>query len=137
MSVGDRAGQNANGGANRMAGVIDGVAVLPHPTDATKFWAFINHEMFASAGVVRAHGQAGAFVTHLTIDRNTLQVTNMSDLVSSPSNMFSVRDGWAFAPKTFARLCSSNIPPITGFFVVTGARCARISIITLCFCSHF
>ena len=114
MSVGDGAGKKANGDPYRLTGLVDGLGVLPHPTDASKFYVFSNHEMFANQGATRDHGSNGAYVSHMTVDKKTLTVTNLTDLVPSAAYMHSVRDGWSFLPKSFARLCSANIPSITG-----------------------
>jgi hypothetical protein len=62
-----------------MAGIPDGLgAAKDHGRD---FKVYMNHELGSSQGAVRRHGQTGAFVSELTIDRRTLEVEEGQDLV--------------------------------------------------------
>jgi len=48
----------------------------------------MNHEISANpAGIVRAHGSKGAFVSRWTIDRETLEVARGEDLTPSPDSV--------------------------------------------------
>jgi len=62
-----------------MVGIPDGLGALKdHGRD---FRLFMNHELPATSGAVRRHGEKGAFVSDLTIDRKTLEVEHGEDLV--------------------------------------------------------
>jgi len=81
---------------------------------------FNNHELRSTQGVVRRHGQAGAFVSRLVIDRSTLEVKEGSDLIDPgtrfwdyPSGTY-VASGMRFADSTaqdpaFSRFCSGYL----------------------------
>jgi uncharacterized protein DUF839 len=62
-----------------MVGIPDGLGAMGGP--GRDFTVFMNHEIAETAGVVRAHGQAGAFVSRLEIDPRTLAVEMGSDLI--------------------------------------------------------
>src|ERR1041384_2275471 len=84
LTVGDAA---ENG--YRMVGIPDGLGAIGN---GRTFSLFMNHELTASAGssgpgIVRAHGNAGAFVSKWTIDRKTLRVLVGEDLTPSPSHV--------------------------------------------------
>jgi hypothetical protein len=53
----------------RMVGIPDGLGAFDNG-DGT-FTVLMNHELGATAGVVRAHGSAGAFVSRWTTARTT------------------------------------------------------------------
>jgi uncharacterized protein DUF839 len=48
------------------------------------FTLYMNHELAATQGIVRAHGQRGAFVSRLRIDPRTLEIEEGSDLIQPP-----------------------------------------------------
>jgi uncharacterized protein DUF839 len=62
-----------------MVGVPDGLGAMDGP--GRDFTVFMNHELPETAGVLRAHGQAGAFVSRLRIDPRTFEVKEGSDLI--------------------------------------------------------
>ncbi len=63
----------------RMVGIPDGLGAYDNG-DGT-MTVLMNHELGADPGVVREHGQTGAFVSKLTIDKETMQVVSAGDLV--------------------------------------------------------
>jgi hypothetical protein len=76
----------------------------------------MNHELPPAAGVVRAHGSAGAYVSRLVVDKETLAVRSASDLATT---VFLDSDGdgiYAQGTTAFARLCSADLPPTSAFF---------------------
>jgi len=77
---------------------------------------FLNHELGASSGVARAHGQTGAFVSQWTIHLDSRQVTRGEDLITRVMTW----NGDAFADTTgttrFDRFCSADLPARTAFF---------------------
>ncbi|HEX2359666.1 MAG TPA: alkaline phosphatase PhoX [Solirubrobacterales bacterium] len=62
-----------------MAGIPDGLGALKE--GKRDFRLFMNHEIPANMGVVRRHGEKGAFVADLTIDRKSFEVEAGEDLV--------------------------------------------------------
>ena len=77
LSVGDQVGIKAGppafaGQPWRMVGIPDGLGAFDNG-DGT-MTVLMNHELGATAGVMREHGQTGAFVSKLTIDKATLEV---------------------------------------------------------------
>lgn len=72
----DDAGSASNG--YEMVGIPDGLGLVQDKRDLR---LFMNHEIPATEGVVRRHGQTGAFASDLSIDRRTLEVTEGQDLV--------------------------------------------------------
>ena len=76
----------------------------------------MNHELPAQRGAVRAHGTAGAFVSHWTVDLDTLRMVEGHDLTS---RAFAYSGGtWVDATGTlvFDRLCSANLAIAGAFF---------------------
>lgn len=72
----DDAGSASNG--YEMAGIPDGLGLVK---DKHNLRLFMNHEIRPAEGVVRRHGQKGAFVSDLSIDRRTLEVDEGQDLI--------------------------------------------------------
>jgi hypothetical protein len=62
-----------------MVGIPDGLGAMKGP--GRHFTLFMNHELGQTQGIVRAHGQPGAFVSRWEIDRRTLEVETGSDLI--------------------------------------------------------
>ncbi len=78
---------------------------------------FMNHELAADMGKSRAHAGRGAFVSHWTLDINTLKVVNGRDLISkvalwTPDEQ---RHGVA-ATYSFNRLCSADLARPSAFY---------------------
>ncbi|MEA2123877.1 MAG: hypothetical protein QOI80_659, partial [Solirubrobacteraceae bacterium] len=73
------------GNGYKMVGVPDGLGA--RDAGNGKFEVYMNNELGATAGVPRAHGQAGSFVEDLTIDKGTLAVDTGRDLIDSPSDL--------------------------------------------------
>ena len=65
-----------------MVGIPDGLGAMDGP--GRDFTLYMNHEIAATQGIVRAHGQRGAFVSRLRIDPRTLEVEEGSDLIQPP-----------------------------------------------------
>src|SRR5262245_3261268 len=65
-----------------MAGIPDGLGAMPGP--GRDFTLFMNHEFNQMSGIVRAHGQIGAFVSRWRIDAKTLEVEEGADLIQPP-----------------------------------------------------
>lgn len=114
LTVND-AGSAGNG--YEMVGIPDGLGAT---LEGDTVVAFMNHELRDTQGIVRRHGQRGAFASRLEIDPGTLAVTHGSDLVDPgvtfydyPSATY-VTSGARFADgslqdATFGRWCSSTL----------------------------
>lgn len=76
ITVDDGSASNGYG----IAGVPDGIGAFR--ADGNAFSMLLNHELPELAGVARRHGQKGAFVSRLRIDRRTLEVTEGVDHVN-------------------------------------------------------
>src|SRR5262249_557231 len=63
----------------RMVGIPDGLGAFDNGDDT--FTLLMNHELTSGAGVVRAHGGKGAFVSKWIINRADLSVVSGADLM--------------------------------------------------------
>ncbi len=75
----DDAGSATNG--YEMVGIPDGLGAFSQVADPT-YTVFMNHELRVTQGIVRRHGQKGAFVSKLKIDKLTGEVVEGSDLIN-------------------------------------------------------
>lgn len=75
LTVGDKPATNGY----KMVGIPDGLGAF---RAGRNFEVFMNHELQPTAGATRRHGQKGAFVSNMTIDRRTLEVKAGRDLVN-------------------------------------------------------
>lgn len=117
LTVGDSVNNKPDGTPYRMVGLPDGLGAYSNNNGT--FTVLMNHELPETAGVPRAHGQRGAFVSQWTIDQNTLQVQHGEDLIRNvhtynpATNTYTLND-----PVTSAlgRLCSADLPSRTAFY---------------------
>ena len=76
------------------------------------FTLLMNHELTATAGIARAHGTNGAFVSRWTINARTLKVTKGQDLTPSADDVLIWNPGdRAVRPghHRWERLCSADL----------------------------
>jgi hypothetical protein len=132
----------------RMVGIADGLGAYDNG-DGT-FTVVMNHEiggsidgggMITPLGVARAHGNAGAFVSRWTIDKDSLEVLEVQDFLPNATSIFlSNNDPSTGMPHSgyhsgdtsvIQRLCSADLAaptayawtdPGTGIFYGTDAR---------------
>jgi hypothetical protein len=108
LTVGDSVNAKPDGTPYRMVGIPDGLGAFDN--DDGTFTLLMNHELGTTAGIPRAHGARGAFVSRWVIDKKTLKVLHGADLVE---DVF-LWNGTAFAepatPVTFNRFCSADLP---------------------------
>jgi sugar lactone lactonase YvrE len=95
LTVGDKPASNGY----RMVGIPDGLGAF---RAGRNFEVSMNHELGPTAGAVRRHGQKGAFVSNMTIDRRTLEVRAGRDLIN-PGVRF-----WDYATQTYTPTASSG-----------------------------
>jgi hypothetical protein len=99
-----------------MVGIPDGLGAFDNE-DGT-FTMLSNHELPSTAGVPRAHGAPGAFVSRWTIDKDDLAVRQGSDLIQRIAT-WNTGTGSYNAPATgitLNRLCSADLPPVSAVF---------------------
>ncbi len=97
-------GDNING--YQMAGIPDGLGA--YLNDRNELVILMNHELGSNAGVTRAHGAKGAFVSEWRIDPATLRVLEGRDLIRN----IVLKNGG----KTLGRLCSADLPEVTAYY---------------------
>ena len=122
LTVGDKPAANGY----RMVGIPDGLGAIRNHSGT--FDLFMNHELRPDTGIVRRHGQRGAFVSQWRIDRGSLDVRSGQDLIDpgvvywdyvtqtyratpSTGGPNPRRAGDTFEPQgaPFARFCSSTL----------------------------
>jgi hypothetical protein len=100
-----------------LVGIPDGLGAFDNG-DGT-FTVLMNHELPSSAGVVRAHGARGAFVSKWTIRTSDLTVLHGEDLIRRLHTWngldWEISNTDAF-PARINRLCSADLPPVSAFY---------------------
>lgn len=115
LTVGDQA---ANG--YKMVGIPDGTGAYDNG-DGT-FTVLINHELGQTAGIVRRHGNTGAFVSKWTLNKSTLSVVSGEDLIQmvhlwNPlTQSYQMYDSTSPMPVGFGRFCSADLAPVSAFY---------------------
>jgi len=109
LTVGDRA-QNGY----RMVGIPDGLGGWDNG-DGT-FTLLMNHELGGTAGVARAHGSTGAFVSRWIIDSTTLAVRSGEDLITKVMLADGTAGTWTAKTTAFSRFCSANLADPSAFY---------------------
>jgi len=106
-------------GGYTMCGLGDGMGVYDNGNGT--FTALLNHEMGSAVGSVRAHGQAGAFVSKWIINKNTLAVVSGTDLIQnvnlwtgSTYTLYNASNPSALT--AFGRFCAGDLPMTTAFY---------------------
>ncbi|MBI1189077.1 MAG: hypothetical protein GC200_00125 [Tepidisphaera sp.] len=101
-------------GGYRMEGTPDGLGAYDNG-DGT-MTVLMNHEFGTTAGITRAHGGTGSFVSRWVVNTtpgpNFLQVISGSDLDQS---VVTTSNG-AGTANSFSRFCSADLAPQTAFF---------------------
>ncbi len=119
LTVGDDGDPGA--GTYKMVGIPDGLGAIdnnPGTPGVGTFTVYMNHELTAGAGAVRAHGSVGSFVSTFTVDKATLAVTGGSDLIQQVST-WNTGLGSYNAPAAgipIGRLCSGDLAPVSAYF---------------------
>jgi hypothetical protein len=108
-------------GGYRMAGTPDGMGAFDNGNGT--FTVLVNHELGNTAGVNRAHGSKGAFVSKWVINKNDLSVVSGEDLMKrvnlwNPATAtyteYSTANPSLLA--AFSRFCSADLPAVTAFY---------------------
>jgi len=106
LTVGDLPAENGY----RMVGIPDGLGAFRRGKNLT---LLMNHELGSTAGVTRAHGSKGAFVSRWTVNRKTLQVLEGQDQAQSAADVYTwdAASGQHVAGTTaWNRFCSADLP---------------------------
>lgn len=101
-------------GGGVFAGIPDGIGALDNGNGTIT--VLVNHELGATAGIIRDHGSVGAYVDRLVIDKATLAVVASDDLVQSVRVWNDTTDSYVNQTTAFARLCSGDLPEISALY---------------------
>lgn len=117
MTVGDSVNNKA--GTNtpyRMVGIPDGLGAFAN-RDGT-FTLLMNHELGTTAGIARAHGATGAFVSKWKIRSSDLRVLEVQDLMQSVALWNKQTNSYNAPVKgvSFGRFCSADLPAPFAFY---------------------
>lgn len=107
-------GDTPAGSAYQMVGIPDGLGAFDNG-DGT-FTVLMNHELANTAGVVRAHGAKGAFVSKWVINKDDLSVVSGEDLIKTVNVWNTTTQTYDQAAATFSRFCSANLAPLSAFY---------------------
>lgn len=123
----------------RLVGLPDGMGILQTDDDLANgtFTLLVNHEAVAAAGVVRDHGNAGAFVSSWTIRVDDFSVVGGKDLATVSYLWDITNDDWLVFDKDnpmpeykdnklqdgpakepfpgFGRHCAGDLPPVGSY----------------------
>jgi hypothetical protein len=110
------------GGTYGMNGIPDGLGAFDNG-DGT-FTLLMNHELGNTAGVVRAHGAKGSYVSKWVINKNTLAVVNGEDLMKQVYGWNNTLQASDTAPGTFVfnRFCSADLPQVSAYYNATTGK---------------
>jgi len=117
-------------GAYKLAGIPDGVGAYDNNNGT--FTALINHEINSSLGVIRAHGNKGAFVSKWVINKSDLSVVSGSDLTTTvklwnkTNKVFDTYNSSNPMSVGFSRFCSADLPPVSSFLNGTTGTAERL-----------
>ena len=118
LTVGDSV-PGATGGTYKMAGIPDGLGAFDNG-DGT-MTVLMNHELGGTVGAVRAHGQAGAFVSKWVIRKSDMTVLSGTDLITQ-QELADGAGGWVAGSSALNRLCSADLPAVNALYnAATGA----------------
>lgn len=126
LTVNDGTIPKAGGGTTRMVGIPDGLGVIDGaeltPADPDHFYLLVNHEISASQGIVRDHGNAGSFVSKWKISKATHEVVEGDDLIKQTFSWDESAGNFVTSNLTFDRLCSADRPATSALFNSASGR---------------
>jgi Ca2+-binding RTX toxin-like protein len=95
-------------------GIPDGIGAFDNG-DGT-ITVLVNHELGATAGIVRDHGSTGAYIDLLTIDKATLQIVSADDAIQTLHLWNDATDSYYVGTTAFARFCSGDLPATSALY---------------------
>ena len=103
----------------KMCGTPDGTGAYDNANGT--FTILMNHEFGNTAGVARAHGAKGAFVSKWIVNKSDLSVISGSDLIQNVKlwngSGYSTYNASNPSPLTaFNRFCSADLPAVSAFY---------------------
>jgi hypothetical protein len=104
-------------GGYRMVGIPDGLGAFR--SHGNEFTLLMNHELSGTAGIVRAHGSTGAFVSQWTIDRKSLKVLHGRDFTQSQNDVYTwdpATHAYLQGTTVWQRFCSGDLAAGGAFF---------------------
>jgi hypothetical protein len=116
FTVGETVNKKLDGVTDyKMVGIPDGLGVFDNG-DGT-FTLTMNHEITTGApGVTRVHGSTGAFVSVWNIDKKTLKVNSVNDLIKTVETWNAATQSHVQGTTQFARFCSADVPAVSAFY---------------------
>jgi len=105
---------NPDGTPWRFVGVPDGLGAFDNGDGTVT--VLVNHEIGGTAGAVRDHGSPGAFVSRLTIDKQTLDVVEATDLAKGVLQDNDGDGSYTFATTAWNRFCSGDLADPSAFY---------------------
>jgi hypothetical protein len=102
-----------------MCGTPDGLGAFDNGNGT--FTILMNHEFGSTAGVARAHGSKGAFVSKWTVNKSTLAVTAGADLIQTVklwngTGYTTYNSSNPSSLTAFNRFCSADLPAVSAFY---------------------
>ncbi|MET0285404.1 MAG: hypothetical protein ABW352_13070 [Polyangiales bacterium] len=108
LTVGDSANLKPDGTTPyRMVGIPDGMGAFDN-NDGT-FTLLSNHELGNTAGIVRAHGSRGAFVSKWIVRKSDLRVLDGQDLIQTVQIYNPSTSSYTGGTYEFNRFCSADL----------------------------
>ncbi len=114
LTVGDAVPNTLSGAAYRMVGIPDGLGAYDNGNGT--FTLLMNHELGATAGVARAHGATGAFVSEWVINKSTLSVLSGQDLIQNVATWNGASFNAPASGVALGRLCSADLADVSAFY---------------------
>ena len=108
-------------GTKVLAGIPDGLGAFDNGNGT--FTLISNHEIPSASGVARAHGGTGAFLSKFIVNKTTLAVTSLTDLITTVyvATRGSGAPTWGVGTNViFNRFCSADLPAESAMFNPTG-----------------
>lgn len=110
-------------GTKVLAGIPDGLGAFDNG-DGT-FTMIANHEIPAASGVARGHGGTGAFLSKFIVNKTTMAVTSLTDLITSVyvATRGSGAPTWGLGTAVqFNRFCGADLPAESAMYNPTGTK---------------
>ena len=107
-------------GGYKMVGIPDGLGAYDNG-DGT-FTVLMNHELGDTAGIARAHGAKGAFVSEWVFDKTTLEVKSGNDLIQNVFTYDAISSSYVEHNAAlgngvaFNRFCSADLADQSAFY---------------------
>jgi hypothetical protein len=115
LTVGDSANLKPDGiTPYRMVGIPDGLGAFDNGNGL--FTLLSNHELTNGAGIARAHGSVGAFVSRWIVRKSDLCVLHGEDLIQTLQLWNTSTSSYGAGTTAMSRLCSADLPARSAFY---------------------